>query len=120
MPSKLIFTPIPLFLGGWMFASSFSSSTVQQSATPYSTQQQVVEVEMPEPAKSFLRFGGSVIASAGTSSLVFWELASKKRRTKQRLLLAAGQNFVPNTVQLVNHPMRNFIIAESSRATSKY
>ncbi|MGB6301572.1 MAG: hypothetical protein WBF90_36075 [Rivularia sp. (in: cyanobacteria)] len=102
MPSKLIFTPIPLFLGGWMFASSFSSSTVQQSATPYSTQQQVVEVEMPEPAKSFLRFGGSVIASAGTSSLVFWELASKKRRTKQRLLLAAGQNFVPNTVQLVN------------------
>ncbi|MGF1675763.1 MAG: hypothetical protein ACFCUV_19055 [Rivularia sp. (in: cyanobacteria)] len=103
MPSKLIFTPIPLFLGGWMFASSFSSNTVQQSATPYSTQQQVVEVEMPEPAKSFLRFGGAVIAVLGTSSLVFWELASKKRRTKPQFLLAAGQNFVPNAVPLVNN-----------------
>jgi hypothetical protein len=59
MISKLIFAPIPLLLGGWMFTSSFSSSTIQQSVTPYSTQQQTVEVEMPEPAKSFLRFGGS-------------------------------------------------------------
>ncbi|NJM23535.1 MAG: hypothetical protein HC907_35375 [Richelia sp. SM1_7_0] len=98
MPSKLIFTPIPLFLGGWMFASSFSSNTIQQSATPYSTQQQVVELEMPEPAKSFLRFGGAVIAVLGTSSLVFWELASKKHRTKPQFLLAAGQNVVPNAV----------------------
>jgi hypothetical protein len=81
-----------------MFTSSFSSSTIQQSATPYSTQQQVVEVEMPEPAKSFLRFGGAVIAVLGTSSLVFWELADKKQSTKQRLLLAAGQNLVPNAV----------------------
>ncbi len=97
MSSKLIFTPIPLFLGGWMFASSFSSNTIQQSATPYSTQQQVVELEMPEPAKSFLRFGGSAIASAGTSSLVFWELASRKNRSsKPQLLLTAGQNFVPS------------------------
>ncbi len=104
MPSKLIFTPIPLFIGGWMFASSFSSSTIQQSATPYSTQQQVVDVEMPEPAKSFLRFGGSAIAVLGTSSLVFWELASKKQSTKSQLLLAAGQNFVPNVVPVVNHP----------------
>ena len=103
MPSKLIFTPIPLFLGGWMFVSSFSSNTVQQSATPYSTQQQVVEVEMPEPAKSFLRFGGAVIAVLGTSSLVFWELTDKKQSTKQRFLLAAGQNVVPNAVQLVNN-----------------
>ncbi|MEB3218374.1 MAG: hypothetical protein VKN72_19375 [Nostocales cyanobacterium 94392] len=103
MPSKLIFAPIPLLLGSWMFTSSFSSSTIQQSATPYSTQQQTVEIEMPEPAKSFLRFGGAVIASAGTSSLVFWELADKKQSTKQRLLLAAGQNVVPNAVQLVNN-----------------
>jgi len=63
MPSKLIFAPIPLLLGSWMFTSSFSSSTIHVAATPYSTQQQVVEVEMPEPAKSFLRFGGAVIAS---------------------------------------------------------
>ncbi|MGF1674104.1 MAG: hypothetical protein ACFCUV_10525 [Rivularia sp. (in: cyanobacteria)] len=103
MPSKLIFAPIPLLLGGWMFTSSFSSNTIQQSVTPYSTQQQTVEIEMPEPAKSFLRFGGSAIASAGTSSLVFWELADKKQSTKQRLLLAAGQNVVPNAVQLVNN-----------------
>jgi hypothetical protein len=73
MTNKLIFSPIPLLLGGWMFTSSFSSSTIQQSATPYSTQQQTVEIEMPEPAKSFLRFGGSAIAIFGTSSLVFWE-----------------------------------------------
>ncbi|MEM6402987.1 MAG: hypothetical protein AAF757_22625 [Cyanobacteria bacterium P01_D01_bin.116] len=92
MPSKLIFVPIPLLLGGWMFTSSFSSSTIQQSATPYSTQQQIVEVEMPEPAKSFLRFGGGVIAVLGTSSLVFWELADKKQSTKQKLLLAPSQN----------------------------
>ena len=58
MTSKLIFAPIPLLLGGWMFTSSFSSNTIQQPATPYSTQQQTVEIEMPEPGKSFLRFGG--------------------------------------------------------------
>ena len=103
MPSKLVFAPIPLLLGSWMFTSSFSSSTIQQSATPYSTQQQTVEIEMPEPAKSFLRFGGSAIAVLGTSSLVFWELASKKQSTKSQLLLAAGQNVVPNAVQLVNN-----------------
>lgn len=105
MTSKLIFAPIPLLLGGWMFASSFSSNSIQQSATPYSTQQQVVEVEIPEPAKSFLRFGGAAVAVLGTSSLVFWELASRKNRSsKPQLLLAAGQNFVPNTVPLDNNP----------------
>jgi len=104
MPSKLIFAPIPLLLGGWMFTSSFSSNTIQQQATPYSTQQQTVEIEMPEPGKSFLRFGGASVAVLGTSSLVFWELASKKHRTKPQLLLAAGQNFVPNTVPVVNRP----------------
>ncbi|MEM7715000.1 MAG: hypothetical protein AAF349_15715 [Cyanobacteria bacterium P01_A01_bin.68] len=106
MPSKLIFVPIPLLVGGWMFTSSFSSSTIQQSATPYSTQQQIVEVEMPEPAKSFLRFGGGVIAVLGTSSLVFWELADKKQSTKQKLLLAPSQNIestvpIPNNFQAV-------------------
>ena len=103
MPSKLIFAPIPLFLGGWMFTSSFSSSTIQQSATPYSTQQQTVEIEMPEPAKSFLRFGGSAIAILGTPCLVFWELADKKRCTRQRFLLAASQNFVSNIDPVLNN-----------------
>ncbi len=98
MPSKLIFAPITLLMGGWMFTSSFGTNTIQQSTTPYSTQQQIVEVEMPEPAKSFLRFGGAVIASVGTSSLVFWELASKKRSTQAQYLLAPSQNIVPNTV----------------------
>jgi hypothetical protein len=110
MISKLIFAPIPLLLGGWMFTSSFSSSTIQQSVTPYSTQQQTVEVEMPEPAKSFLRLGGGAIPSVsfanaifGTSSLVFWELASKKRlHARPQLLLSAGQNFVPD-----GHPIQN-------------
>jgi hypothetical protein len=97
MINKLIFAPIPLLLGGWMFTSSFSSSTIQQSVTPYSTQQQTVEVEMPEPAKSFLRFGGGAIAIFGTSSLVFWELASRKRHhTRPQLLLPAAQNFAPS------------------------
>ena len=106
MPSKLIFVPIPLLVGGWMFTSSFSSSAIQQSATPYSTQQQIVEVEIPEPAKSFLRFGGGVIAVLGTSSLVFWELADKKQSTKQKLLLAPSQNIestvpIPHNFQAV-------------------
>ncbi len=87
---------IPLVLGGWMFTSSFSTNTIQQSVTPYSTQQQTVEVEMPEPAKSFLRFGGGAIAILGTSSLVFWELASKKRLQQKPQLLLAGQSFAPN------------------------
>ncbi|AFZ01334.1 hypothetical protein [Calothrix sp. PCC 6303] len=104
MTNKLIFAPIPLLLGGWMFTSSFSTNTIQQSATPYSTQQQTVEVEMPEPAKSFLRFGGSAIAIFGTSSLVFWELASKKRdRNRPQLLLPAGENFIPNTGYFSNN-----------------
>ncbi len=103
MISKLIFAPIPLLLGGWMFTSSFSSSTIQQSATPYSTQQQTVEVEMPEPAKSFSRLGGGAIAIFGTSSLVFWELASKKRlHARPQLLLQSSQNFVPD-----GHPIQN-------------
>ncbi len=105
MPSKLIFAPITLLVGGWMFSSSFSTNTIQQSATPYSTQQQIVEVEMPEPAKSFLRFGGAVIASVGTSSLVFWELANKKRSTKPQLLLASSQNFFPTQSQLHNNSL---------------
>jgi hypothetical protein len=58
MINKLIFAPIPLVLGGWMFTSSFSTNSIERSVTPYSTQQQTVEIEMPEPAKSFLRFGG--------------------------------------------------------------
>jgi hypothetical protein len=104
MTNKLIFSPIPLFLGGWMFTSSFSSSTIQQSATPYSTQQQTVEIEMPEPAKSFLRFGGSAIAILGTSSLVFWELATRKNhRNRPQLLLPAGENFIPNTGYFSNN-----------------
>jgi DNA (cytosine-5)-methyltransferase 1 len=104
MISKLIFAPIPLLLGGWMFTSSFSSSTIQQSATPYSTQQQTVEIEMPEPAKSFLRFGGSAIAILGTSSLVFWELATRKNhRNRPQLLLPAGENFIPNTGYFSNN-----------------
>ena len=105
MLSKLIFAPITLLLGGWMFSSSFSTNTIQQSATPYSTQQQIVEVEMPEPAKSFLRFGGAAIASVGTSSLVFWELASKKRSTKPQLLLASSENFFPTQSQLHNNSL---------------
>ncbi|MEM9926224.1 MAG: hypothetical protein AAF915_21140 [Cyanobacteria bacterium P01_D01_bin.50] len=103
MPSKLIFAPITMLLGGWMFTSSFSTNTIQQSTTPYSTQQQIVEVEMPEPAKSFLRFGGAAIASVGTSTLVFWELASKKRSTQAQFLLAPSQNFVPTQSQLQNN-----------------
>lgn len=104
MTNKLIFAPIPLLLGGWMFTSSFSSSTIQQSATPYSTQQQTVEVEMPEPAKSFLQLGGGAIAILGPSSLVFWELAIRKRhRTRPQLLLPAGENFVPNTGYFPNN-----------------
>ncbi len=104
MTNKLIFTPIPLLLGGWMFTSSFSSSTIQQSATPYSTQQQTVEVEMPEPVKSFLRLGGGAIAIFGTSSLVFWELASRKRlQTRPQLLLQKSQNFVPNATYFPNN-----------------
>ena len=67
----------------------FSSNTIQQSATPYSTQQQTVEIEMPEPAKSFLRFGGGVVAVLGTSSLVFWELANKKRRPKHPMIISS-------------------------------
>lgn len=55
MPSKLIFAPITLLLGGWMFTSSFGTNTIQQSATPYSTQQQIVEVEMPFPSKVFFK-----------------------------------------------------------------
>ncbi|BAY84380.1 hypothetical protein NIES267_38760 [Calothrix parasitica NIES-267] len=102
MPSKLIFAPIPLLLGGWMFTSSFSTNTIQQSATPYSTQQQAVEIEMPEPAKSFLRFGGGAVAVLGTSSLVFWELADKKRRPKHPLLLAPSQN-VENADPMLNN-----------------
>ncbi|MEO1374518.1 MAG: hypothetical protein AAFW70_09425 [Cyanobacteria bacterium J06635_10] len=98
MPSKIIFAPITLLMGGWMFSSSFGTNTIQQSTTPYSTQQQIVEVEMPEPAKSFLRFGGAIIASVGTSSLVFWELASKKRSTQAQFLLAPSQNIVPSDV----------------------
>jgi hypothetical protein len=85
-------------MGGWMFTSSFSTNTIQQSATPYSTQQQIVEVEMPEPVKSFLRFGGAAIAVLGTSSLVFWHLASKKRSTQTQFLLAPSQNIVPSDV----------------------
>ncbi|BAY86106.1 hypothetical protein NIES267_56120 [Calothrix parasitica NIES-267] len=102
MPSKLIFAPIPLLVGGWMFTSSFSTNTIQQSTTPYSTQQQIIEVEMPEPAKSFLRFGGGAVAVLGTSSLVFWELADKKRRTKHPLLLAASHN-VESAVPMLNN-----------------
>ncbi|MEA5574771.1 hypothetical protein [Calothrix sp. UHCC 0171] len=96
MINKLILAPIPLVLGGWMFTSSFSTNTIQQSVTPYSTQQQTVEVEMPEPAKSFLRFGGGAIAVLGTSSLVFWELASKNNSKQNPQLLLTGQNCVPN------------------------
>jgi hypothetical protein len=104
MISKLIFSPIPLFLGGWMFTSSFSSSTIQQSVTPYSTQQQTVEIEMPEPAKSFLRFSGSAIAVFGTSSLVFWELATKKHlRQKPQLLLSSGQSLIPDAAYYPNN-----------------
>ena len=103
MTNKLIFAPITLLMGGWMFTSSFGTNTIQQSTTPYSTQQQILEVEMPEPAKSFLRFGGAVIASVGTSSLVFWELASKKRSRQAQFLLAPSQNIVPNTVPVQIH-----------------
>ncbi|BAZ12334.1 hypothetical protein NIES4071_41640 [Calothrix sp. NIES-4071] len=94
MSSKLFLAPIPLLIGGWMFTSSFTISTITQPATPYSTQKQSVEVEMPEPAKSFLRIGGAVLAVAGPSSLVFWELTSRKRRqyAKPQLLLSASQN----------------------------
>lgn len=94
MSSKLFFAPIPLLVGGWMFTSSFTVSTIMQPTTPYSTQQQSVEVEMPEPAKSFLRIGGAVLAVAAPSSLVFWELTSKKRHLTQppQLLLKASQN----------------------------
>jgi hypothetical protein len=104
MINKLIFAPIPLLLGGWMFTSSFSSSIIQQSVTPYSTQQQTVEVEMPEPAKSFLRLGGGAIAIFGTSSLVFWELATRKNhRTRPQLLLPAAQNIVPSPAYFPNN-----------------
>lgn len=104
MINKLIFAPIPLVLGGWMFTSSFSTNTIQQSITPYSTQQQTVEIEMPEPAKSFLRFGGGAIAVLGTSSLVFWELASKKRdRTRPQPLLTAGQGFIADRHYVQNN-----------------
>lgn len=93
MSNKLILAPIPLLMGGWMFTSSFSSSTIGQSVTPYSTQQQITEVEMPEPAKSFLRIGGAVLAVVGPSSLVFWELQTKKlRHQKPQLLLASQPN----------------------------
>jgi hypothetical protein len=104
MTNKVIFAPIPLLLGGWMFTSSFSSSSIQQPATPYSTQQQTVEVEMPEPARSFLRFGGGAIAVLGPSSLVFWELASRKRhQTRPQLLLPVGQNIDPSSAYFPNN-----------------
>lgn len=94
MSSKLFLAPIPLLIGGWMFTSSFTTSTITQPATPYSTQNKALEVEMPEPAKSFLRIGGAVLAVAGPSSLVFWELTSRKRRqyAKPQLLSPASQN----------------------------
>lgn len=99
--SKLFFAPIPLLIGGWMFTSSFTTSAITQPATPYSTQKQSVEVEMPEPVKSFLRIGGAVLAVVGPSSLVFWELASKKRHFVQppQLLLKANQNVLPQHPQ---------------------
>ena len=101
MSSKLFLAPIPLLVGGWMFTSSFTTSAITQPATPYSTQKQSVEVEMPEPVKSFLRIGGAVLAVAGPSSLVFWELASKKRHkyAKPQLLLQANQNVSPQQSQ---------------------
>jgi hypothetical protein len=101
MSSKLFLAPIPLLVGGWMFTSSFTTSAITQPATPYSTQKQAVEVEMPEPVKSFLRIGGAVLAVAGPSSLVFWELASRKRRqyAKPQLLLQASHNVSPQKFQ---------------------
>ena len=57
---------------------------------------------MPEPAKSFLRFGGGAVAVLGTSSLVFWELADKKRCPKHPFLLAPSQN-VENAVPMLNN-----------------
>jgi hypothetical protein len=72
MSIKFALAPIPFLLGGWMFTSSFSTTEVQQSVTPYSTEQQVTVVEMPEPARSFLRYGGAAIAVVAPSGLVFW------------------------------------------------
>jgi hypothetical protein len=67
---------------------------------------ETVEVEMPEPAKSFLRFGGSAIAIFGTSSLVFWELASKKhlrQKPQPQLLLSSGQSLIPDAAYYPNN-----------------
>ncbi len=85
MSIKFALAPIPFLLGGWMFASSFSTTEVQQSVTPYSTEQQVTLVEMPEPAKSFLRYGGAAIAVVAPSGLVFWGLQDVRRRKERRV-----------------------------------
>lgn len=85
MSIKFALAPIPFLLGGWMFASSFSTTEVQQSVTPYSTEQQVTLVEMPEPAKSFLRYGGAAIAVVAPSGFVFWGLQDVRRRKEKRI-----------------------------------
>jgi hypothetical protein len=119
MSNKLILAPIPLLMGGWMFTSSFSRSTIQQSATPYSTQQQITEVEMPEPAKSFLRIGGAVLAVVGTSGLIFWELQGRKlRHHKPQLLLSSQDNLQDNSQPLsqLQNQRDNFVDACSNQS----
>ena len=79
--AKLAIAPISLACGIGILGTSFATTPVKTTVTPYSTEEVITYDPVPEPAKSLLMFGGSAIAVIGSVGGIFAGIEDHKRRS---------------------------------------
>ena len=129
VPLKLGLAAASLLIGLRIFISSYDKVVVRQSVDIYNSQQQDVLVPIPEPGQSLLRWGGILMAIAGTGGFTFLAVEDAKKisngrtaatnKTEQRVAPAVSNRTVvaatPATRQVQDSPAQIYSNPTSSR-----